>query len=117
VLPYGSELKTYLNFRNNLYLLYKNLPDNKLRRTIFIRRILDGAAAAMFLLRGQLRIVKAIWKAHRDYRRNLTILREKRNSIKEKDAGKNVSPMLNKSLVFRFYIKGEKTFGSLNIQN
>jgi GT2 family glycosyltransferase len=111
VLPYGSELKTYLNFRNNLYLLYKNLPDNKLRRTIFIRRILDGAAAAMFLLRGQLRIVKAIWKAHRDYRRNL------RNSNKEKDAGKNVSPMLNKSLVFRFYIKGEKTFGSLNIQN
>jgi len=117
VLPYDSELKTYLNFRNNLYLLYKNLPESKLHRTIFIRKILDGAAAGMFLLKGRFRNVRAISKAHVDYCRNLTNLKEKRNAIKEKDTMNNVSPILNKSLVFRFYITGEKTYESLNIQN
>ncbi len=71
----------------------------------------------MFLLKGRLRNVGAIRKAHRDYYRNLANLKEKRNAIKEKETMNNVSPILNKSLVFRFYIMGEKTFGSLNIQN
>ena len=117
VLQYDSDFKTYLNFRNNLYLLYKNLPESKLQRTIFIRKLLDGVAAGMYLLKGKFRNVGAIRKAHGDYYRNLTKLKEKRNAIKEKETINNVSPILNKSLVFRFYIMGEKTFGSLNIQN
>jgi len=117
VLPYNSELKTYLNFRNNLYLLYKNLSDNKLRRTIFLRKILDGVAAVMFLFRGRFSNVKAIWKAHRDFRKNSVILKGKRDLSKETTSWENVSIILNKSIVFRFYIKGEKTFRSLNFQN
>jgi GT2 family glycosyltransferase len=117
VLPYNSELKTYLNFRNNLYLLYKNLPDNKLHGTIFRRRILDGIAALIFLFKGRISNVKAIWKAHRDYRKNLPLLKQKRNSLGDMSVFEDVSLILNKSLVFRFYIKGEKTFRSLNFQN
>ena len=117
VLPYNSELKTFLNFRNSLYLLYKNLPENKLKRTILIRRILDGVAAIMFLFKGRFRNVKAIWKAHGDYRKNIGILKGKRSSYKELTVPENVSLVLNKSIVFRFYIKGEKTFSSLNFQN
>jgi GT2 family glycosyltransferase len=52
-LPYESERKTYLNFRNNLFLLYKNLPGTRLKKIIFLRKILDGLAAAMFLFKGR----------------------------------------------------------------
>ncbi len=57
-LPYNSPFKTYLNFRNSLFLLYKNLPDEKLAQTImFNRKILDGIAALFFLFKGQFRSV------------------------------------------------------------
>jgi len=48
-LPYESPFKTYLNFRNSLYLLYKNLPDNRLHYVLFIRKLLDALAAVRFL--------------------------------------------------------------------
>jgi GT2 family glycosyltransferase len=49
---YNSPFKTYLNFRNSLFLLYKNLPDKSFRKTLFIRKILDGIAAVFFMLKG-----------------------------------------------------------------
>ncbi len=112
-LPYGSEQKTYLNFRNSLYLLYKNLPDKLLRRTILIRRILDGVAALRFCFMGMFRNVRAISRAHHDFRKNIRQLKKKRTMTK----GENSSLMLNKSIVFRFYLIGERTFGSLYTQS
>jgi GT2 family glycosyltransferase len=50
-LPYNSPFKTYLNFRNGLFLLYKNLPDENFRKILLIRRILDGVAACLFIVR------------------------------------------------------------------
>ena len=41
--------KTFLNFRNNLLMLYKNLPDKELEHVLFIRGILDRVAALVFL--------------------------------------------------------------------
>jgi GT2 family glycosyltransferase len=114
-LPYDSKLKTYLNFRNNLFLLYKNLPDNKLQKTIFIRKVLDGVAAIMFILKGRAGNAKAVWKAHMDYYKNIKSLKVKRESVKSLTVNKIVCHLVNKSIVFRFYIKGEKTFSSLNI--
>ncbi len=112
VLPYDSEFKTYLNFRNNLFLLYKNLPDFELRGTMFSRRFLDGLAALMFLLRGRFRNVIAVWKAHRDYNKSLKSLTEKRAVIKELTVTYPGKLILNKSIVFEFYIKRKKTFSS-----
>lgn len=69
-LPQGNPRKTYLNFRNNLLLLRKNLPEREGRRLIFVRRLVyDTAALAMALLKGHFGDAKAIVKAHRDYRR------------------------------------------------
>lgn len=116
-LPYDSEFKTYLNFRNNLFLLYKNLPDNKLHRTIIIRKLLDGAAAAMFIFRGMPGNVKAIWKAHMDYYKSIKTLKEKRKSVRDLAISQTGSYLMNKSIVFWFYVKGKKTFSSLNFQN
>jgi GT2 family glycosyltransferase len=115
-LPYNSELKTYLNFRNNLFLLYKNLQDNKLHRTIFARKILDGIAATVFTFNGHPGNVKAIWKAHMDYYKSIESLKKKRKLVREMTVNKNVTHIMNKSIVFGFYIRGKKTFNSLNIQ-
>ena len=114
-LPYDSKLKTYLNFRNNLFLLYKNLPDNKLRKIIFIRKLLDGVAAVMFLIKGRPGNAGAILKAHLDYYKNIKTLKVKRKVVKNLTINKTVIHLVNKSVVFRFYIKGEKTFSSINI--
>lgn len=64
----GNPKKTYLNFRNNLLLLYKNLPPAGKKRKIFLRRVVDSLAFFMFLMKGEFGNVKAVLRAHRDYR-------------------------------------------------
>lgn len=66
-LPMGNPRKTYLNFRNNLLLLHKNLPAKDVPAAIRRRKILDGIAAVKFLLSADFKGVKAIFKAHRDF--------------------------------------------------
>lgn len=65
----GNPQKTYLNFRNNLLLLHKNLPEKIGRRKIFLRRLADTLAWAMFLVKGDFPNARAILRAHRDFRR------------------------------------------------
>lgn len=112
-LPYDSPFKTYLNFRNSLFLLYKNLEDSKLKNILFVRRLLDGLAALMFLFSGRFRNFNAVWKAHIDFYKNIRQLKEKRNSIIRTDASKLNDFILNKSIIFEFYAKGRKSFDSL----
>lgn len=68
-LSQGDPKKTYLNFRNNLLLLYKNLPAGKAGRVLFVRRLVDTLAFFMFLLKGDRANARAVLKAHRDYRK------------------------------------------------
>lgn len=112
-LAYNSPLKTYLNFRNSLFLLYKNLPDKKFNRVLFIRKLLDGLAAIFFLMKGSVESVKAVWKAHMDYYKAIPSLKEKRNIARETDDDKSQELILSKSIVFEFYIKRNKTYNKL----
>jgi GT2 family glycosyltransferase len=112
-LSYSSSFKTYLNFRNSLFLLYKNLPDNKLHTILFIRRILDGLAAIYFLMQGSPQSVRAVWKAHMDYNKAINELRKKRKAVSKLETDHIQDSILNKSIVFEFYIKGNKTYNSL----
>ncbi len=68
-LPMGNPRKTYLNFRNNLLLLYKNLPSNVRKGALLRRRMLDAIAWAKFVALFDFRSAGAVWRAHRDYRR------------------------------------------------
>lgn len=113
ILPYNSELKTYLNFRNNLFLLYKNLPDYSLGRTLFTRRLLDGIAALVFLFMGRILNVRAIWNAHKDYRKSLKRLNEKRKGNKDLTITYPTNLILNKSIVYEFYIKRKKKYKTI----
>lgn len=67
-LPNNSPRKLYLNFRNNLLMLYKNLPARGRGAFIFFRMMLDGAAGAVFLIRGQKEYFKAVIQAHNSFR-------------------------------------------------
>jgi GT2 family glycosyltransferase len=112
-LPYKSPFKTYLNFRNSLFLLYKNLPDYKFFRIMFIRRVLDGIAAVFFLIKGSIKSMNAVWRAHMDYYKAIEKLKIKRKKVKEIEVNPVQNSVLNKSIVFEFYIKGNKTYSSL----
>jgi GT2 family glycosyltransferase len=113
-LPYDSPFKAYLNFRNNLFMLYKNLPSSGLFRTLFTRMLLDGIAAMTFLIHGKPGTVRSIWCSHIDFYKNLKSLKKKRKAIERTFPGNPSKYILNKSVVFEFYIKGKKTFDKLD---
>lgn len=112
-LPYSSPFKTLLNFRNSLYLLYKNLPPERLHRIMFIRKLMDGLAALIFLFTGKIRHFMSVWKAHMEYYRNIESLKKKRKLVMDRCNKKVPDHILNKSIIFEFYIKGNKTFGPI----
>lgn len=67
-LPASNPKKTYLNFRNNLFLLYKNLPPREGRRMLLIRRLYDTLAFFVFMAKMDFANARAILRAHNDYR-------------------------------------------------
>jgi len=115
-LPYNSPFKVYLNFRNSLFLLYKNLPDKDLFRILFLRRLLDGLAALWFLVNGSLKSVGSVWQAHIDYYKSLEELKEKRKVVKGLEKNHFPLHIMNKSIVFEFYARGNKTYSSLKTE-
>jgi GT2 family glycosyltransferase len=68
-LAYGNPRKTYLNFRNNLLLLHKNLPHDEGKRLLLVRRLMDTLAFGMALTKFHFGDARAIIRAHRDFRR------------------------------------------------
>lgn len=68
-LPMGNPRKTYLNFRNNLLLLHKNLPSADRKSALFRRRLLDTLAWIKSLVTFNFGDAGAILRAHRDYRK------------------------------------------------
>ncbi len=111
--PYSSPLKTYLNFRNSLFLLYKNLPDNKLKSVFYPSENHCTSFSNLFSFERQLQSLKAVWKAHMDYYKAIDKLKGKREAVKKIEINAAQETVLNKSIVFEFYIKGNKTYKSL----
>jgi GT2 family glycosyltransferase len=74
----SNSYKTYLNFRNSLYSLVKNLPSNKVFIFILLRMILDGIAGVRFTLQGRPIHMIAILKSHISFYRNIRKMLSKR---------------------------------------
>lgn len=68
-LAYGNPRKTYLNFRNNLLMLHKNLPKKAGRKFLFLRRLVDTLAFLFFVIQFKFGDAKAVIRAHNDFRR------------------------------------------------
>ncbi|MDO4217433.1 MAG: glycosyltransferase family 2 protein [Bacteroidales bacterium] len=105
-LPKSSPHKTYLNFRNNLSLLYKNLPPKRMGRVLALRMLLDGVAALKFLLEGHPQEFAAVCRAHRDYRRQKASLQAKRSQLNPHE----VSCVYHGPLLLDYYLRGKKKF-------
>lgn len=108
-LPKNSPHKTYLNFRNNLSLLVKNLPDNKIHRVIIYRIFLDWIAAFKFLFEGCVGDFKAVFQAHIDFYKRLVALREKRSKLQHHQ----VSCIYQRNIVFDGLLFGKRKFSDL----
>jgi hypothetical protein len=80
---------------------------------MFIRMILDGIAALTFLAQGKPKALVSVWKAHIDFYKSLRTLRVKRKAVERSFPANPGKFILNKSVVFEFYIKGIKTFDRL----
>lgn len=110
-LPNNSPFKLYLNFRNNLFLLYKNLPPHKLYSILFARMALDGISALMFLAKFSFSGFNAVFKAHIHFYKSIKKLRVKRNNM----ATLGIKPCYHtqtyhKSIVIDFYIRRKQKF-------
>ena len=109
--------KTYLNFRNNLYLLYKNLPEDKLFKVCFTRKILDGIAAVKFFFGFNFKDAFAVFRAHIDFYKTKKRFKPKRKQNLKSTITNNHSTIFNKNIVWQYYAKGNKTFKDFNFDN
>ena len=116
-LPKGDPRKDYLNFRNNMLLLYKNLPENQLRRVMRLRFWLDALASLQFLLKGQWKSTCAVWRARREFHRLRSQFRESRMENLRKTVLSPVPEQSTFCLLWQYYVKGKKTFDKLTIDN
>lgn len=108
-LPKGTARKTYLNFRNNFSLLYKNLPRNRVIKTFIARLFLDGIAAVRFLTEGNVGDSFAVLRAHLYFYTHLSSLRKKRKTHTQR----KVSMIYQKNLVFEHFILRKSKFTEL----
>jgi GT2 family glycosyltransferase len=105
-----SPRKTFLNFRNNLLMLYKNLPEKKLKRVLRIRTLLDLVGFVQFSLSGKRENAKAILAARREFKKILAEYNSKRSENLEKTTSEDIPEIYKGLLLISFYLKGQKLF-------
>ena len=108
-----STQKTFLNFRNNLYLLTKNLPATTLFPILFARLVLDGVAGVKYLLDIKPKHCVAIVRAHFAFYANFNRLAKDRRHYYHKLKGLDSTQMYSNSIVLEHFIKGAKLFSDL----
>jgi len=111
-LPNESPKKLYLNFRNNLLLLKKNIPSANLRKKLFTRKILDGIAAAQYLLKGKPAFFMAVVKAHRDFSKLWKKEYADYSGIRH-PAPEKLTGWYNHSIVAAYFLGGKKKFDDI----
>ena len=109
----GHPRKTFLNFRNNLLMLYKNLPEGELRGVLLVRALLDYVAAAMFLVKGEWGSARAVIRARREFHRLKSAFRASREENLQKAVSMDVPERTRLSILWSYHVKGCKTFDKL----
>lgn len=107
-----SPRKTFLNFRNSLFTLVKNLPKNQVFKIVFMRLLLDGIAGVKFLLEFRPMHTLAILKAHFSFYAQLSKMYKKRGNYK-----KRTDYFTIKSIVWEHFILGRKKYSEIGSDN
>lgn len=106
--------KTFLNFRNNLLMLYKNLPEADLRPVMRLRFWLDLLASLQFLACGRAGDFKAVWRARRAYRRmRPDFLPQRLENLRLQTGDGHFAEWLQGSILWQHYALGRKTFAQI----
>ncbi|HCN53780.1 MAG TPA: glycosyl transferase family 2 [Prevotella sp.] len=113
-LPKGNPKKTFLNFRNNLTMLYKNLPEEELGKVMRVRWFLDYLAAwETLILNRNFGDFKAIFKARHAFRKWLPDFKADRERIQKARVIDPVPERKAFSILWQYYVKGHRTFDQL----
>ncbi|MBO6018715.1 MAG: glycosyltransferase family 2 protein [Prevotella sp.] len=113
-LPKSNPMKTYLNFRNNLTMLYKCLPDSELRHVMRWRWVLDYVAAwEMLLLKRHLGDFCAVYRARRAFKQWRHDFDADRQHIQATRLAEKIPEQRSFSLLWQYYVKCRKTFSAL----
>lgn len=119
-LPASNPRKTYLNFRNNLLLLHKNIPRADLTATLLRRRLLDTVAFIRFLAAFDIKNARAVVKAHNDFRRmrraytshpSVNLLNPSRKEGAQPLQA--TPPSCRTNILTAFFLKGKKRYSQL----
>ena len=109
----GNPRKTFLNFRNNLLMLYKCLPDDRLVSVLRMRHFLDFVAAMQFLLKGDKENMKAVFRAKREYeslREQYATIRQQIQDSRRTNAMPDIQPL---SILWQYYFRGRRRYNQL----
>lgn len=108
-LNYSNPKKTYLNFRNNLLMLYKNLKPKYLVPIAIIRFFMDYLAALVFLFKGDFSNADAVRRARWDFIKMKSRFKAKRKANQEVSIAKSIPSAYRGSIVFEYYILHRRT--------
>ena len=110
-LPKANPMKTFLNFRNNLTMLYKCLPEKDLKPVMRWRWVLDYLAAwEMLILKGNVGDFKAVYRARRAFKRWRKDFAADRQAIQASAVTKKIPERRDCALLWQYYVKGRKNF-------
>ena len=105
--------KTFLNFRNNLLMLYKNLPEKDLKHVMFVRGLLDWVATFVFLLKGDGKNARAVWQARKEFKHICPDFASSRTENLAKATGQSIPEKVDYSILWKFHACGKKVFSRL----
>ncbi len=113
-LPKSNPMKTFLNFRNNLTMLYKCLPDEELGHVMRMRWVLDYVAAwETLIVNRNVGDFKAIYKARHAFRKWKKDFEADREAIQKSRVGSPQTERKHFSLLWQYYAKGYKQYSDL----
>ena len=108
--------KTYLNFRNNLLMIYKNARPERLNAVLRCRRMLDYLAVVQMALTLKWRDAIAVCKARREFKRIKSEFEPSRQENMRKTTCQDIPEMMRGSILWQYYIKGIHCFSQLHQQ-
>lgn len=106
--------KTFLNFRNNLLMLYKNLPEQELKKVLFVRGLFDWLAAFVFLLKGQREGACAVLRARKEFNRIRADFEASRAENMRMATGESIPEKVGYSILWKYHIERKKAFSRLS---
>lgn len=108
-LPMNHPRKLFLNYRNNLLMLHKNLCAKQRKKIFFARVLLDTMAGGLFLLKGQWSNTRSVIRAYKAFR-------EMRKAYPVPERSVSLSGMYPRSIVLDYFLRGKKKFSDLNFK-